>query len=432
MQKDKIYALLGLATLDVRSWIVPDYSNAMSHHMILIRLTAYFLQFSSRPLRFASHCRATNCPSWVSDWTAIDSRITKLIDREDADFEDGLGYKAAPKPSQRSAGSLERLPHSDHTTAEFNPRFDPPVQNLTRYQMPATLLVHGILVDRVTIASRIPHVRSVSGNGHETEMSSFKAKIREWETRMTGYLETYIPKRNGVQWKPQWVKSIISDHKRRKFVRKSHLKACLITYLAHRETMKFDRLQANDSLKFYGRMMKDGPQKPFKACDPLNFYGRMMEIRGRNDLDVLTAMMFEHQEVTATIDIYEAWIQQKNDCESCNDHPKEHPNADASTSRFISYRSRLANEFGQKIVEVNAGKTMFLTDGGHHYSVTFDVTEGDIICRLWHSFYYLVLRRAGKEHWTLVGHIPDCALLESAKKVDREYARAKTEVFKLI
>ena len=419
MQKDKIYALLGLATLDARSWIVPDYSNAMSHHMILIRLTAYFLQFSSRPLRFASHCRATKCPSWVSDWTAIDSRIIKLIDREDADFEDELKYKPAPKPSQRSAGSLERLPHSDHTTAEFNPRFDPPVQNLTRYQMPATLLVHGILVDRVTIAFRIPHVRSVSGNGHETEMSSFKAKIREWETRMTGYLETYIPKRNGVQRKPQWVKFIISDHKRRKFVRKSHLKACLITYLAHRETVKFNR-----------------PQKPFKACDPLNFYGRIMKIRGRNDLDALTAMIYENQEVAATIDNYEAWIQQKNDCESCNDHPKEHPNADASTSRSIPHRSRLANELGQKlgqkIVEVNAGKTMFLTDGGHHYSVTFAVTEGDIICRLWHSFYYLVLRRAGKEHWTLVGHIPDCALLESAKKVDREYARAKTEVFKLI
>ena len=281
--------------------------------------------------------------------------------------------------------------------------------------MPATLLVYGILVDRVTIAFQIPHVRSDSGNGHETEMSSFKAKIREWETRMTGYLEKYIPKRNGVQWKPQWVKFIISDHKRRKFVRKSLLKACLIAYLAQSKTVKFDR-----------------PQKPFKACDPLNFYGRMMKIRGRDGLDALTATIDENREVAATIDIYEAWIQQKNDCESCNDHPKEHPNADASTSRSIPRRLRLANELGQKIVEVNAGKTMFLTDGGHHYSETFAVTEDDIICRLWHSFYYLVLRRAGKKHWSLVGHIPDCALLESAKKTDREYARAKTEVFKLV
>ena len=428
MQKDKIYALLGLATLDARSWIVPDYSNAMSHHMILIRLTAYFLQFSLRPLRFASHCRATNCPSWVSDWTAIDSRIIKLVDREDADFEDKLEYKPAPKPTQRSAGSLERLPHSDHTTAEFNPRCDPPVQDLTRYQMPATLLVHGILVDRVTIAFQIPHVRSVSEDGHETDISFFKAKIGEWETRMTGYLETYIPKRNGVQWKPQWVKSIITDHKRRKFVHKRELKACLITYLAHRETVK-------------GLGSSGKPQKPIKGCDPLNFYGRMMEIRGPDNLDDLTAIFREHEEVAATISIYEAWIQQisvheafmqhTKDSESYKNYPKEYLDADASTSQSRRV-NELSQKLGQKIVEVNAGKTMFLTDGGHHYTVTFAVTEGDIICRLWHSFYYLVLRRAGKEHWTLVGHIPDCALLESAKKVDREYARAKTEVFKLI
>lgn len=62
VQKDRIYALLGLVTPDARSWIVPDYSDAMSYRIILVRLTAYFLHFSSRPLRFASHCRATDCP----------------------------------------------------------------------------------------------------------------------------------------------------------------------------------------------------------------------------------------------------------------------------------------------------------------------------------------------------------------------------------
>ena len=183
------------------------------------------------------------------------------------------------------------------------------------------------------------------------------------------------------------------------------------------------------------------PQKPIKGCDPLNFYGRMMEIRGPDNLDDLTAIFREHEEVAATISIYEAWIQQisvheafmqhTNDSESYKNYPKEYLDADASTSQSRRV-NELSQKLGQKIVEVNAGKTMFLTDGGHHYTVTFAVTEGDIICRLWHSFYYLVLRRAGKEHWTLVGHIPDCALLESAKKVDREYARAKTQVFKLI
>ena len=248
--------------------------------MILIRLTVYFLQFSSRPLRFASHCRATNCPSWVSDWTAINSRIIKLIDWKDADFKDALNLKSAPKPSERSARSLERLPHSDHTAAKFNPRFDPPVQNLTRYQMRATLLVHGILVDRVSIAFQIPHVRSVSGNDPETDMSSFKAKIREWETRMTGYLETYHSKRSGVQLKPQWLKVTISNYKRKKFLRKRDLKAYLIIYLARRETMK--------SLR---------PQKPFVAYNRLNFYRRIINILKRMD---------DIDEVTVTISNYEA------------------------------------------------------------------------------------------------------------------------------
>ena len=135
------------------------------------------------------------------------------------------------------------------------------------------------------------------------------------------------------------------------------------------------------------------------------------------------------REAVVTRDNYEAWIQQQTDCGSCNDHPNEHPDADASTSRSTPHE---ANELGRKIVEFNAGKTMFLTDGGHHYSVTFAVIEGDIICRLWHSFYYLVLRRAGDEHWTLVGYIPDCALLGNVDKVQRNYVRAKTEVFKLI
>ena len=404
MLKDKIYALLGLATPDARSWIVPDYSDAMSYHMILIRLTTYFLQFSSRPLRFASHCRATNCPSWVSDWTAIDSRIIKLIDREDADFKNVSKSESMSKHSERSARSLERLPHSAHTAAKFNPRFDAPLQNLTKYQIPATLLVHGILVDRVSIAFQVPTVRSVSGNGPETDMSSFKAKIREWETRMTEYLETYQSERGRVQWKPQWRKVTISKHEGKKALQKRDLKTSLIKYL--------ERGDLTNILSTPSGVIR---------LDRLNFYGQ---------ITCFHELVYNTDEATETISDYEEWLQRQNDCKVFSDHPYDHP--DPSASRSIIKKLRRTDRLGRKIVKSNAGKTMFLTDDGHHYSVTFAVIEGDIICRLWHSFYYLILRRAGDEHWTLVGYIPDCASLEVADKVDRDHARAKTEVFKLI
>ena len=123
--KDRIYALLGLATPDARSWIIPDYSDAMSHRLVLIRLTAYFLRSSWRPLRFASHCRAAGYPSWVPDWTAIDNRVILLIQRENAAFQDSFAGE--------SARSSERLPPSSHATAQFNPRLKPPFEELTRY-----------------------------------------------------------------------------------------------------------------------------------------------------------------------------------------------------------------------------------------------------------------------------------------------------------
>lgn len=391
VQKDKIYALLGLATPDARSWIVPDYSDAMSYRIILVRLTAYFLQFSSRPLRFASHCRATNGPSWVSDWTAIDSRTNKLIDREDAQFEDELENKSF---SRRSARSLERLPESDHKTARFNPRFDPPFQELTKYQMPATLLVYGILVDRVRVVFQIPHVHRDTGDSSKTDISSLKAKVREWETWMIEYLETYQSEIGIVQKKPQWRKGATSKHKRKKAWRRRDLKASLIKYLWRR-----------------------GSRDPedFKC---LNFLG---QIRDLGD------------EATVKIRDYEAWIQQprQDNCGSCKDHLHEQSDSCASCSTCTKLRR--ANDLGRKIVELNAGKTMFLTDDDHHYVVPFATLEGDIICRLWHSFYYLVLRRTGDEHWTLVGHIQsDCALLEEANKVDRDHAIATTKMFKLV
>ena len=63
VRRDKIFALLELATPEARFSIIPDYSDAMSDRLFLTRLTIYFLQFSLQPLRLFYHCRANDCPS---------------------------------------------------------------------------------------------------------------------------------------------------------------------------------------------------------------------------------------------------------------------------------------------------------------------------------------------------------------------------------
>lgn len=62
IRRDKIFALLGLVTPNVHSWITPDYSDEVTDRQILTRLTVYLLQTSLQPLRVVGYSRATNCP----------------------------------------------------------------------------------------------------------------------------------------------------------------------------------------------------------------------------------------------------------------------------------------------------------------------------------------------------------------------------------
>ena len=389
VQKDRLYALLGLATPDARSWIIPDYSDAMSHRLILIRLTAYFLRSSWRPLRFASHCRAAGCPSWVPDWTAIDGRVIWLIQCENSAFRDSLAGK--------SARSSERLPPSSHATAQFNPRLEPPFEELTRYQEPSALLVHGLIVDRVDIVFQIPNLHDNTESDPKMEVPTVKAKIREWESRMVEYLEMYQSQIGIVHRKPRRPTKATSKSVRK--VALQDLKASVIRYLVGRKTVS-------------------------EQSDPIDFYGQIKMLRKEFDFDGYTT--------PELIDVYESWMQQpgqdaRGTCEE-NSHGPSGSCAQCSASTTLKRTKKL----GRKIVAQNAGRTMFLTRDGYHYVERFAVAEGDVICKVWHSFYHLILRRADDDYWTLVGHFqPDYAPLERTKGVDRSNVEAKTEMFRL-
>ena len=112
VRKDEFYALLGLPTPKARCWVIPDNSNAMSQRLFLIRVSAYFLRFSVRSLRFASYSRGSDCPSWVPDWTSMDSRVIKALGREGSllksygDWPDRFttAFRAAGVPSRQNRG----------------------------------------------------------------------------------------------------------------------------------------------------------------------------------------------------------------------------------------------------------------------------------------------------------------------------------------
>ena len=184
VRNDRIFALLGLTTSGARLYVSPDYSYDVPGHLILTRLTMYFLRTSVQPLQYASLRKATDCPSWVADWTAFDT--STRLERPPTEQ-----YKAPLLPFQ---------------TAEDYPQFEPPIEHLQRYQEPLALLVRGFVVDRVRIAVQIPHLDSIT-SAEGTQAKFIKTKLREWELRMIGFLELVWSGLDEAQTKGQRLKA---------------------------------------------------------------------------------------------------------------------------------------------------------------------------------------------------------------------------------
>lgn len=340
VQRDKIFALLGLATPEARLWIIPDYSDVMSDSLLLTRITAYFLQFSSQPLRIAAYCPATNCPSWVPDWTAIDSEVIKAMRNDDREH----GYDN-PSPS------YEWLSSPDSPTAKFNPRLEPPFQELERYQEPSTLLVHGFIVDKVQIAIQIPSALDTTGHYSSAAAPSIKAKFREWESLM-------------FKWQSSERQRMTIDLSSQEVAQSNRkLKASIIKHLA-------------------GHL----------NCGTMEYAVWSVEFAHLYELD---------DEDRELIDGYEEWMLSPGQdiCDSCI-NKNSSPCSDCSRCNL----PRGPKELGLKIISRNAGKTLFLTELGNHFVRECAVKEGDVICALKHTFPFFILRRVGDEYWTLVGH----------------------------
>lgn len=179
VHEDKLYALLGLAPLEIRSYVTPEYSTRTPDHVRHTRLTVYLLKSSAKlslVLWCASRCRAIGAPSWVVDWT--DSSSIRLFDnsraiefrevRDKAQLEDQPESETYRKVS--SCFSFERKDLLDRDTEE-----------------PPTLLIFGVMTEQVQAVLEIPTASSDDRVESEKYLKPAKAKIKDWEIFVTNF-----------------------------------------------------------------------------------------------------------------------------------------------------------------------------------------------------------------------------------------------------
>lgn len=176
----------------------------------------------------------------------------------------------------------------------------------------------------------------------------FKARIREWESRMSK--EVKIKNNQGLA-------TAVSHQLQRIAKRGRDLKFSMIRYLLDNQ-----------------------------ISGKSNFYREIQRLRGR---------FVQNYQNNDLIKNYEEWMQSPG-CDACG-FSKDTPHGSSSG---LGASERL----GQKIVALTADKTMFLTEYGYHHVERFAVKDGDIICWLSNCFAHFILRKADKENWTLVGY----------------------------
>lgn len=125
--------------------------------------------------------------------------------------------------------NLEQVFSPWDNTTEHTLRFEPPIEDFTRYHEPSALPVGGIVVDRVKTAVNIPRLNVTIRNNFKTRTESIKVRIREWELSMMKHLEHTVG--NDPHFKIQLRGTTSGISWRATLQRPTNLKASLIVYL---------------------------------------------------------------------------------------------------------------------------------------------------------------------------------------------------------
>ena len=364
VRRDKIFALLGMVHQEARSWITPNY--AITDRLFLTRLTLYLLRTSWDPLLAVDYSRATNCPSWVPDWTNIDqSAVKKLSDN-------------AAWSNNRSSRPFDSVSPGAYEQPQ---RTEPSIEELTEYQEPTALLVRGRVMDRVKACIQLPNLADFPDDG------PMSARVWKWESCVIEYLQkTRVPYTTNAAPDSLWSKSaspreVLSDF----LVKKKQLLGLEIDELQDDAVLAFTWYQF--LLWQFGR----------RAWGQTDLESRIREYR---------AQMEEHRRERLTA--------RGQNCDGHNYlqdvalHPTKHLSDSMPCGQCDNAHSLQTTEYpSDRKLKSDGGQIWSLTEKGYFFDSKSHIIfqEGDIICKFEDSLWEFVLRKAGETYWTLVGHI---------------------------
>ena len=358
VRRDKIFALLGMVHQEARSRIIPNY--AITDRLFLIRLTIYILRTSLDPLLAVNYSRATDCPSWVPDWTNIDQSVIKKLLHDVA------------WSSSCSADPFVSVPLGAYKQPQ---RTEPSIEELTEYQEPTALLVHGWVRQRVKACIQMP---MLSDFPYDEPMSA--AKVLKWESCVIEYLQkARIPYTTNAA--PDSIRYTSASPR-------EDLADCLVK-IKQVGDLVFEEFEDDAVLAFawYQFLLAEGPLSRTTMKSRISEYRAQMEEHRR-------------ERITARGQNYDGLIYVRD---VALHHTKHSPNArpcghlnDADCLQQTS-DSSLKPGVGQLWILTERGN--ILRDDGNMI-----VQEGDILCQPEDSRECLVLRKAGETYWTLAGH----------------------------
>ena len=359
VRRDKIFALLGMVHQEARSWIIPNY--AISDRLFLIRLTIYLLRTSLDPLLAVNYSRATDCPSWVPDWTSMDRSLLEKVLAEAT-----RAAKLPPSPLDSGQPGAGRQPQ----------RTDLSIEELTEYQEPTALLVHGWVKDRVKACMQMPKLADFPDDG------PMSARIQKWESCVTECLQnTRVPCTN------------ISAGERT-----YHPSASQERILGHLLflNVQVDEFPDDSTLAFAWYQFLMYTTYAFGVAEEwtemktrIESYREHIQEHQRKGI---TALWFEHERRTRLRKGPLHWMEY-----SPNAIPCGHPNVANSLhkTKFMSDTS----------LKSDVSEFWILTERDHllQGNGKMIAQEGDIVCQPQNSRDYFILRSAGETNWILVG-----------------------------
>ena len=357
VRRDKIFALLGMVHQEARSWIIPNY--AITDRLFLIRLTIYLLRTSLDPLLAVNYSRATDCPSWVPDWTSIDPSVLKKVSAEAA-----LAAKLSPTPSNSGPPGAGRQPQLTELS----------IEDLTEYQEPAALLVHGWFKDRVKACIRMPKLADFPDDG------PMSARIRKWQlcvieclqnTRATYRIvsageRTWCP--SASQWRLLCHLHVLNEH---------------IDEFPDDATLAFAwyRFLMRDTYAFGGGWTEMNPR--------IETYREYMQ-EHRREVSRVRGLKRDGRNYIRDVALHPIkYLPDARPCGQLND--------------AISLQRR--EPMSDRSLKSDVGQFWILTERDDILKGNGNmiVQEGDTVCQPQDSLECLVLRQARETYWTLVG-----------------------------